>query len=67
VLGFYGLAYSLFPWLVPLRMDLWQVAAAPDSLAFILIGVVIVLPMILGYTLFAYRVFRGKASRLDYG
>lgn len=31
------------------------------------LGVVIVLPLILGYTFFAYRVFRGKASRLDYG
>lgn len=67
MLGFHGLAYSLFPWLVPQRMDLWQAAAAPGSLAFILVGVVIVLPMILGYTFFAYRVFRGKARRLDYG
>lgn len=67
MLGFYGLAYSLFPWLVPQRMDLWQAAAAPGSLIFILIGVVIVLPMILGYTFFAYWVFRGKASGLDYG
>ena len=67
VLAFHGLAYSLFPWLVPQRMDLWQAAAAPGSLAFILVGVVIVLPLIIGYTVFAYRVFRGKASHLEYG
>jgi len=67
MLAFHGLAYSLFPWIVPQRMDLWQAAAAPGSLAFILVGVVIVLPLIIGYTIFSYRVFRGKASRLDYG
>jgi cytochrome bd ubiquinol oxidase subunit II len=67
MLAFHGLAYSLFPWLVPQRMDLWQAAAAPGSLMFIFVGVAIVLPLIIGYTAFAYWVFRGKASRLDYG
>ena len=66
ILAFHGLAYSLFPWLVPQRLDIWQAAAAPGSLMFILIGVAIVLPMILGYTAFAYRVFRGKARELEY-
>lgn len=67
VLAFHGLAYSLFPWIVPQRMDLWQAAAAPGSLAFILAGVVAVLPFIVGYTVFAYRVFWGKATHLEYG
>lgn len=67
VLAFHGLAYSLFPWIVPERMDLWQAAAAPGSLAFILVGVIVVLPLIVGYTVFAYRVFWGKATALDYG
>lgn len=67
VLAFHGLAYSLFPWIVPQRMDIWQAAAAPGSLSFILVGVVIVLPLIIAYTAFAYWVFRGKATRLDYG
>lgn len=67
VLAFIGLAYSLFPWIVPQRMNLWQAAAAPGSLRFILVGVAIVLPLIVAYTVFAYRVFRGKATALDYG
>ncbi|NTV11710.1 MAG: cytochrome d ubiquinol oxidase subunit II [Zoogloea sp.] len=66
LLAFHGLAYSLFPWLVPLRMDIWQAAAAPGSLMFILVGVIIVLPLIVGYTAFSYRVFRGKATHLEY-
>ncbi|MGE5469804.1 MAG: cytochrome d ubiquinol oxidase subunit II [Bacteroidota bacterium] len=67
VLAFDGLAYSLFPWLVPGRMDIWQAAAAPGSLAFILTGVIVVLPLILAYTAFSYWVFRGKTTHLDYG
>jgi cytochrome d ubiquinol oxidase subunit II len=66
VLAFHGLAYSLFPWLVPERIDIWQAAAAPGSMLFILVGVAIVLPLILGYTVFAYRVFWGKATQLEY-
>jgi cytochrome d ubiquinol oxidase subunit II len=67
VLAFLGLAYSLFPWIVPQRLDIWQAAAAPGSLAFILVGVVIVLPMIIAYTVFSYWVFRGKSRDLEYG
>jgi len=66
VLSFVGLAYSLFPWLVPERMDIWQAAAAPGSMMFILVGVAIVLPLILAYTVYAYRVFWGKATHLEY-
>jgi cytochrome d ubiquinol oxidase subunit II len=66
VLAFHGLAFSLFPWLVPERVDIWQAAAAPDSMLFIFVGVAIVLPLIVGYTVFAYRVFWGKATHLEY-
>ena len=66
VLSFAGLAYSFFPFVVPDRLTLWQAAAAPESLLFILIGVIVVLPMILGYTAFSYYVFRGKARDLTY-
>lgn len=66
ILAFHGLAYSLFPWVVPQRMDIWQAAAAPGSLAFILVGVVIVLPLIASYTAFSYWVFRGKSRDLEY-
>lgn len=67
VLAFFGLAYSLFPYLVPDRITIWNAAAAPESLMVMLVGALLVLPAILGYTAFAYRVFRGKASDLHYG
>lgn len=66
VLAFYGLAYSLFPWLIVERLDIWQAAAAPESLLIVFVGTCVVLPIIVAYTVFAYRVFRGKAGPLDY-
>ncbi len=65
-LSFYGLGYSLFPYLVVDRLTIWEAASAPEALRVILIGAVIVLPVIFGYTIFTYRVFRGKARDLTY-
>ena len=61
-----GLAYSLFPDIVMNRMTIWEASASVKSLQFTLVGVVITLPAILVYTLFVYRVFRGKATTLSY-
>ena len=66
LLAFYGLAYSLFPYLVVDRMTIWQAAASPESLMIIFVGACVVLPVIVGYTVFAYKVFAGKAQPLDY-
>jgi len=61
-LAFSGLAYSLFPYLVMDRITIWEAAAHPSALKVVLIGALIVLPFIIGYTVFSYRVFRGKAT-----
>lgn len=66
LLAFNGLAYSLFPYLVVDRITIWQAASAPESLKIILFGVIAVLPTIIGYTFFSYRVFWGKARELSY-
>lgn len=66
MLAFFGLAYSLFPYLIVDRMTIWDAASAPASLKIILAGVVVVLPTIIGYTIFSYRVFWGKARELSY-
>jgi cytochrome bd ubiquinol oxidase subunit II len=65
-LGFVGLAYSFFPYIVPERMTIWEAASAPEALLIILVGAVAVLPFIVGYTVFAYRVFWGKVQDLRY-
>lgn len=66
VLCFTALAFSYFPDIVPGRLTIWEAASAPASLWFILVGVMIVLPVILLYTAFAYRVFHGKSTELKY-
>ncbi|OWY39751.1 cytochrome BD ubiquinol oxidase subunit II [Xenophilus sp. AP218F] len=66
LLSFWGLAYSVFPEIVIGRMNIWQGAADPAALWIILWGAVAVLPCIIAYTAFAYRVFWGKAGGLSY-
>ena len=66
MLAFYGLAYSLFPWLVVDRLTIWQAASSSESLWIIFVGACVVLPVIVGYTVFSYRVFQGKARPLEY-
>jgi cytochrome d ubiquinol oxidase subunit II len=66
VLGFLGLVYSFYPYIIPGSLRIVDAAAAPESLRIILIGTVIVLPFLMGYTALAYRIFRGKATDLSY-
>jgi cytochrome d ubiquinol oxidase subunit II len=66
VLCFIGIAYSFWPYVVPGRIDIWQAASAPESLRIILLGTAFVLPIILVYTAFIWKVFGGKASVLRY-
>lgn len=64
--SFAGLAYSFYPYVVPDRLTIYQAASAPEALIIIFVGTCIVLPVIVGYTILAYVVFRGKARALRY-
>lgn len=66
VLGFLGLAYSLYPYVVIDRLTIWQAASSPAALKVILVGTCISVPAIAAYTVFAYRVFGGKTGELRY-
>jgi len=59
-LGVAGLGVTIFPDIVPFRLTLWQAASSSLSHVFLLIGAAIVTPVVLAYSAFAYRVFRGK-------
>lgn len=61
-----GLAISLFPYVVPPRITLWDAAAAPQSQPFLLIGTLFLLPIIFTYIGWSYGVFSGKV-RADAG
>ena len=60
LLGYLGLGISTFPYLVPPDLTIWEAAAAPASQVFMLVGTLVLLPIILGYTAFIYWLFRGK-------
>jgi cytochrome bd ubiquinol oxidase subunit II len=60
LLAYAGLVISNAPYLVPPTVTLWEAAAHPSSQLFLLIGAVVLLPMIIGYTVFVFWVFRGR-------
>jgi cytochrome bd ubiquinol oxidase subunit II len=60
LLSFLGIAVSLWPFIVPYQYTLWQAAADESTQAFLLIGTLLLIPIILVYTAWSYWVFRGK-------
>ena len=66
LLGFIGLQVSIFPYIVPRAVTLWQAAAPAESQAFMLVGAAAIIPLILAYTAWAYWVFRGKVGKHGY-
>jgi cytochrome d ubiquinol oxidase subunit II len=65
-MSYLGIAISLWPMIVPHRYTLWQAASSESTQAFLLIGPLVLLPVILLYTGWSYWVFRGKV-RADIG
>jgi cytochrome bd ubiquinol oxidase subunit II len=66
LLGFIGLGISIYPFIVPRAVSIWQAAAPRQSQLFLLVGAIVIIPVILGYTAWAYWVFRGKAGSHGY-
>ena len=64
--AFAGLAYSFYPFIVPDKLTIVEAASSPEALFIIFVGTCFVLPVIVGYTVLAYVIFRGKARELRY-
>ncbi len=62
VLSYIGLGISFYPYIVPTSVTIWEAAAPDSSLRFLLVGAVVLIPIILAYTAYAYWVFRGKVD-----
>jgi cytochrome d ubiquinol oxidase subunit II len=62
VLGYAGIGISFYPYMVPPSLTIWDAAAPDESLAFLLVGALVLVPIILAYTGYAYWVFRGKVD-----
>ena len=61
-LSYAGLGISMWPYIVPQSITIWQAASPENSQVFMLFGVAVLIPLILGYTAWAYYVFRGKVN-----
>jgi cytochrome d ubiquinol oxidase subunit II len=64
-LGYSGLGLSMWPYIVPPGMSIYDAAGPPQSLGFALVGALLIVPLILMYTAWGYWVFRGKVRRGD--
>jgi cytochrome d ubiquinol oxidase subunit II len=68
VVSYIGIAISLYPMIVPNHLTLWQAASSQSTQAFLLVGTLFLLPVILMYTGWSYWVFRGKVrGDIGYG
>ena len=66
LLSFLGLGISVYPYIVPTAVTIWQAAAPQQSQIFMLVGAGVLVPLILAYTAWAYWVFRGKVGAHGY-
>lgn len=64
--GYLGLIASIYPYVLPPSITFREAAAQHDTLRFTLSGVIIVLPLVIGYTVYSYTVFRGKVGKEKY-
>jgi cytochrome d ubiquinol oxidase subunit II len=60
LLCFLGLGISMWPWVIPPTVTIWDAASPRTSQLFMFVGAIVLVPIILAYTGYAYWVFRGK-------
>jgi cytochrome bd ubiquinol oxidase subunit II len=65
-LSYAGLAISLWPYVIPRSVTIWEAASPDSSLVFLLVGTSILIPIILVYTAYTYWIFRGKTTSAGY-
>ena len=66
-LGFVGLGAAVAPWAVPYRISVWDASSPSGSRLIVLVAVLVMVPIIVTYSAFAYWVFRGKTRDLEVG
>ena len=59
-LCFLGLGASMWPYVIPAEVTIWDAASPYKSQLFMFVGAIVLVPVILAYTGYAYWVFRGK-------
>lgn len=59
-----GFIISIYPYIVPYRITIFEAAAPDSSLYFLLVGAIIMIPLLLIYTGYAYQIFKGKVKNV---
>lgn len=66
VFSYIGFCISSYPYIIPHVVTVWDAAAPPSTLKFILVGAAILLPILIAYTIYSYHVFRGKVTVVEH-
>jgi cytochrome d ubiquinol oxidase subunit II len=61
---YFGFLISIYPYVIPYKMTIWQAASPNNTLQFILVGALIMLPVLLVYTGYSYKIFGGKVDEV---
>lgn len=64
VLSYTGFLISLYPYIVPYKLTIWEAAGPSSSLYFMLVGAIIMLPILVVYTGYSYQIFKGKVKNV---
>ncbi len=64
-LSFIGLGLVVFPYIIPTKITIYQAAASPSSLVFMIIFIGFLIPIMLAYNIYNYIVFRGKVANIS--
>lgn len=63
--GYVGLGVSIFPYIVPFEVTIWEAAARDNALMLLFVGAAVMLPIILAYTAYVHSLFWGKVKEGD--
>jgi cytochrome d ubiquinol oxidase subunit II len=66
LLTFVGLGLVVFPYIIPNQVTIYQAAASPSALVFMIVFIGVLIPVMLFYNIYQYVVFRGKVSEHHY-
>ena len=66
LLSFIGLGLVIFPYIIPAQITIYQAAASPSSLVFMIVFIGFLIPIMLAYNIYNYIVFKGKVITEEY-
>jgi cytochrome d ubiquinol oxidase subunit II len=66
LMTFLGLGLIVFPYIIHNKITIYQAAASPSALVFMIVFIGVLIPIMLFYNIYQYVVFRGKVKDGDH-